>query len=490
MVCRVGVRKYKYIYWHKTSQTWCAQRRGYPMVCDHSQDQAVLIAAKAWKVARSTFNLIVRPAVGQEERKYKYLFWHTTSKTWQAVRRGFESVTHEDQDKAAWMMAKLWKTKRADLKLVEAEPDYTVPVQKYKHVAWHCSKKVWVAQGFCGEYLGCSSEIVLAVDMVCKAMKCKRKDLELSSQRRACSTRTDTCERFAVMMKVFAGVRKSDPPMVPADFAYLMLKAGGKQKCGVIERGGGIAFPYIISKFPAHRDAIECSSTLVRGKSAEDKLYNRLVAAAKEMSGRDLDKALIRNVGRNNMHHGSFLMFASKGLKLLRNVKGAAKKRLLANKGLQFGKEGTYVVMKMNSTLKHKLSAMIGFDKALCATRPPGTIADWRVELDRLQKVMLGPPQMPGCTGKYRGVWAIRCGLIYLMRRAGINRLNVEGCSVRDFLGNFPDQKQQVLAAAGGKHMLHRFMEDVFIDAGRCQSTNNQWVRASGRECERACECV
>jgi hypothetical protein len=73
---------------------------------------------------------------------------------------------------------------------------------------------------------------------------------------------------------------------------------------------------------------------------------------------------------------------------------------------------------------------------------------------------------MPGCSGAYRGVWAIRCALIYLMRRAGIKRLEIQGCTVRDFLGNFPDQKQQVLAAAGGKHMCHRMMVDVMSDAG------------------------
>jgi hypothetical protein len=433
MVHRAGVRKYKYTYWHTTSKTWSVFRRGYPTVCHHNQDQAVLLAAKAWKVARSTFTAIVRPDAAQEERKYKYLFWHTTSKTWQTVRRGFESVTHTDQEKAAKLMAKLWNISRADLKLdhEEAEPENTVPEQKHKHITWHCNQKVWIAQ-VSSKYLGCSSDELSAVDMVCKRMQCKRKDVELPSKKRACSTSTDTCTRFAVMMRVFAGVRKLDPPMVPADFAHLMLKAGGKQKDGVIEGGGGIAFPYLVSKFPAHRDAIESSLTLGRGKSAEEKLYNRLVAASKKMSGHNLDKALVRNVGRNNMHHGSFVMFASKGLKLLRIVHGVAKNRAAADACLQFGKAGKYKVKRMDSTLKRKLSVMIGFDKALCSSRPPETIADWRVELDRLQKVMIGPPQMPGCAGKYRGVWAIRCGLIYLMRRAGIKRLDVEGCSVRD----------------------------------------------------------
>jgi hypothetical protein len=468
MVKREEARKYKYIYFHKTSRLWQAVRRGYPTICHVSQDQAACSTAKAWKLRRSTLELhdISKSEPSQEERKYKFIYFHSASLMWQSVRRGFKSVAHSDQDHCAWLAARSWGQSRSDLKLQVRERDDTVPMQKFRHVTWHSSKKVWVVQVASGsEYVGCSSNMLKAVDIACKVLKCKRQALELSTRRRACSTSTDLCKRFAVMMKVFAGVRCTDPPMVPADFAHLMVKAGAKKKDRVIEGGAGVAFPFIISKFPAHRDAIE-RSTSGAGKCAEDKLYNRLVAASEKMSGHALNKALVRNIGRKNMHHGTFVMFASKGLGLLRRVKGAIKKPTSATKCLKFGTEGRYEVKDMSKILKLKLTAMIGFDAALAATKPPRTITDWRRELDRLQKVMLGPPQMPGCSGAYRGVWAIRCGLIYLMRRAGINKLELEGCTVRDFLGNFPDQKQQVLAVAGGKHMVHRLMQDVLSDTG------------------------
>jgi hypothetical protein len=53
------------------------------------------------------------------------------------------------------------------------------------------------------------------------------------------------------------------------------------------------------------------------------------------------------------------------------------------------------------------------------------------------------------------------------MRQHGVASLKVEqGDSVRGFLGNFPDQKSQVLALAGGKFQQHRRMLDIFNDCG------------------------
>ncbi len=75
------------------------------------------------------------------------------------------------------------------------------------------------------------------------------------------------------------------------------------------------------------------------------------------------------------------------------------------------------------------------------------------------------------------------------MRQQGIASLKVEeGDSVRDFLGNFPDQKSQVLAVAGGKYQLHRPMLDVFRDCGhswRNKMDYKQKDRQGDRERER-----
>lgn len=415
----------------------------------------------------------------EEVRRYKYIYFHKTSMTWQAARRGFQSVCHPNQDEAAKLTAKLWNIRRSEIRLVKKEEDPidSVPTQEYRHVTWHSSKRVWVVQVGSGNYVGSATDMLQAVDIACKHLKCKRKALELPTQRRACSTRTDHCKRFAVMISVYGGARKTDAPMIPADFAHLMRKAGAKNKDHVIETGAGLAFPYIISKFPAHRDAIESSLTSRAGDSAERKLYERLVAASTKMSGHDLSKELVRNVGRKNMHHGTFVMYASKGLGLLQRVKVTAKKRTSASQRLAFGKEGVYEVKPMNAILKRKLSSMIEFDAALAATQPPRTMADWRKALDSLQAAMTGPPRMPGCSGSYRGVWAIRCALIYSMRRAGIKRLDLDHCTVSDFLGNFPDQKKQVLALAGGEGLRRNVvMKDVFSDAG--YRSNHSFTRS------------
>ncbi len=54
------------------------------------------------------------------------------------------------------------------------------------------------------------------------------------------------------------------------------------------------------------------------------------------------------------------------------------------------------------------------------------------------------------------------------MRQRGIATLKVEpGNTVRDFLGNFPEQKSEVLAVAGGKYQKHRLMPDVFRGCGQ-----------------------
>jgi hypothetical protein len=414
----------------------------------------------------------------EEARKYKGIYFHKTSKTWQAVRRGFQTVCHPNQDEAAKLAATLWNIRRSEIMLVKKveDPINKVPTQEYRHVTWHSSKRVWVVQVGSGNYVGSATDMLQAVDIACKHLKCERQALELPKKRRACSTRTDHCKRFAVMISVYGGARKTDPPMIPADFGHLMRKAEAKNKNHVIETGEGLAFPYIISKFPAHRDAIESSLTSRVGDCAEHKLYKRLVAASTKMSGHPLSKELVRNVGRKNMHHGSFVMYASKGLGLLQRVKATAKKRTSASQRLQFGKEGLYEVKPMNAILKRKLSTMIEFDAALAATQPPRTMADWRKALDRLLAAMKGPPRVPGCSGSYRGVWAIRCALIYSMRRAGIKRLDLGQCTARDFLGNFPDQKQQVLALAGGKHKQHQLMKNVFSDAGH--RTDHSFTRS------------
>ena len=400
-------------------------------------------------------------------RKYKHVYFHKASKTWIAVRKGgHPCVSSVDQDTAAKLAAKMWKVSRASLKLPEAaETIDTVPSQSYKHVTWHSGRKLWVVQGK-GKYLGCASDQMVAVRIACTSLRCKPADLALQKARRACSTSSDTCQRMALLMRVYAG-KKTTEPMVPADIQHLMHKAATSKKSLMhSETGRGVVFPYIISKFPIHRDAIaHASAASGAGKCTEASLYQTLLLASRMMSGQEIVPTLRRNVGRKSMHHASFVMFASTGLKMLSLVqKRIAKPN---QEILEFGKTGKYAVMPMNRVMKHKLSGLIAFGKALATSKPPRTLADWREEVDRLTVVMRSPPRVPGCSGTYRGTWAIRCGLIYHMRQQGILSLKVErGDTVRDFLGNFPDQKSQVLAVAGGKYYRHRRMLDVFSECG------------------------
>ena len=420
-------------------------------------------------------SLVVAMVQQPEARKYKHLYYHKTSRTWTTVRKGeYETVGHTNQDTAAKLAAKAWKVSRASLMLrVVEETVDTVPSQGYKHITWHCGRKVWVVQGGNpSRYLGCSADEQAALLIACAAMKCKPAALRLHAQRRACSTSTDTCQRMALLIRVYAG-HGQKAPMAPADIAHLMRKAAtGKQCIMQNVTGRGMMFPYIISKFPTHRDAIALASASTVGKCTEAQLYQALLAAARKIAGKQIPAELVRNVGRKNMHHGSFIMFASKGLKMLRLVRQKTTKP--GREVLQFGKYSKYVVLPMSVVMKRKLSGLMTFGTALAASKPPRTLCDWRAEVDRLTTVIQSPPAVPGCTGAYRRSWAIRCGLIYRMRQSGIARLKVApGDTVRDFLGNFPDQKSQVLAVAGGKYKSHRPMLDVFRDCGHSRRKNN-----------------
>ena len=86
------------------------------------------------------------------------------------------------------------------------------------------------------------------------------------------------------------------------------------------------------------------------------------------MSGQEIVPTLRRNVGRKSMHHASFVMFASTGLKMLSLVqKRIAKPN---QEILEFGKTGKYSVMPMNRVMKHKLSGLITFGRLAGGSGP------------------------------------------------------------------------------------------------------------------------
>ena len=76
-----------------------------------------------------------------------------------------------------------------------------------------------------------------------------------------------------------------------------------------------------MSKFPEHRDAVENALTFDTWKSVVDNVYDSLVKAAHITSTTPDSYEQVRNVGRGNMQHATFLMLMSKSLNVMRKLK-------------------------------------------------------------------------------------------------------------------------------------------------------------------------
>ncbi len=97
-------RRYRYIYWHSTSELWVAQRRGEPSPGSHAnQLAAAKLAAKAWHVPLSDLRMLPK---GTWRRQYKHVTYHKKSKTWTARCRGKNLGSNTSQAVAATMVAK------------------------------------------------------------------------------------------------------------------------------------------------------------------------------------------------------------------------------------------------------------------------------------------------------------------------------------------------------------------------------------------------
>ena len=74
---------------------------------------------------------------------------------------------------------------------------------------------------------------------------------------------------------------------------------------------------------------MEASIQLDARQSAEANLYASLVRAAQAISALGHEHEVVRNIGRQNMHHSGFMMLVSRSLGLLAKVKGRAKVHLI-----------------------------------------------------------------------------------------------------------------------------------------------------------------
>ena len=422
-------------------------------------------------------------------RKYKHVYYHSSSTTWQVVRRGFPKVMcHTDQDTVAKRAAKAWKVSVQSLRLAVGKPKHgnrTLPVRKYKHVTWHAQGKTWRVYDR-KTYIGSSTILSTAVQMACKHFRVSKAELELGRPRPPHNNKTNLCKRFAILMRIYKGTCEEEP-LVPCDLQDLLRRVSTSRVLQD-DHASGLIFPLLASKFPEHRDAVEDAFTFDPQKSEVDNVYESLVKAAHSISTKAHSYDQVRNVGRGNMHHATLLMLLSKSLKMLRkvnvmpNLTAARKTRLaptssrsrMQRKSRKLQAEGSkktvfmgknkeaYVILPLDAALRQNISTWISFGRELRKATTPKTCADWDTEVRRLLDVTLG--KVVGMSGDYRAMWIIRIYLIYRMRRDNMKRLDLCDLSVRRFMEIFPDQTKQLLQMSGGRSMLFRKVADVFTD--------------------------
>ena len=145
-----------------------------------------------------------QPPGAVEERKYKRIYFHKVSKTWQVVRQGnYAPVSGSpDQDTAASNAAKAWGVSRRSLLLrtTPALKPRERPVNKFRRITWHSRAQQWVLQHG-GKTLANSKDLEEVVSKAIKYFRTTREALELGQGKRAGSGPNDTCKRFATLWK-------------------------------------------------------------------------------------------------------------------------------------------------------------------------------------------------------------------------------------------------------------------------------------------------
>ena len=220
-------------------------------------------------------------------RKYKHVYYHSSSTTWQVVRRGFPKVMcHTDQDTVAKRAAKAWKVSVQSLRLAVGKPKHgnrTLPVRKYKHVTWHAQGKTWRVYDR-KTYIGSSTILSTAVQMACKHFRVSKAELELGRPRPPNNNKTNLCKRFAILLRIYKGTCEEDP-LVPCDLEDLLRRVS-TSRVMQDDHASGLIFPLLASKFPEHRDAVEDAFTFDPQKSEVDNVYESLVKAAHNISAK------------------------------------------------------------------------------------------------------------------------------------------------------------------------------------------------------------
>ncbi len=373
--------------------------------------------------------------------RFKHVYFHRARNVWQAACRGKVSVTSSTEEGCAQAAAKLWKVSYASLVKQSPKQAAHLKVKQYKHISWHSSKGVWVVMDS-HDYVGCHKELKGALGIATSHFKCSVKSLMLDKPRFTGDNSSDFCKRVALVYGIYKGA-------LPLDLQDLISNAKRSKRVPP-----SLLLPYVLCKFPSHRQAVfDVMAKLPRGSD-----YALMCGLVVRIASLSLPGAWVRSIGRKNMHHGTFVMFARGELRLISKAKVAKRGEHV----LKIGKcQAKYSISKLTPKLREQLSCIRLFGEEVQRIKAPRTVKDWVACSDKLCKIAA---KTPGLSATYRKLWAIRCCLIMKMRQAGVASLKLSDETVRDFQNIVPDQKQLMTKAAGGSFMLHRKMRDVFCD--------------------------
>ena len=155
------------------------------------------------------------------ERKYKHVYYHSTSTTWQIVRGGFPNVMcHLDQDTVAARAAKAWGVSLKSLRLAPSKPK---PEERISYPCVSISTSHGTLKVRLGECTTPEGTLNIAVKMACKPFRVSRAELELRRPRPHHNNKTHSCKRFAILMRTCKGTNHQQP-LVSCDFQDLLRR--------------------------------------------------------------------------------------------------------------------------------------------------------------------------------------------------------------------------------------------------------------------------
>ena len=431
-----------------------------------SELAAAKIAAATFKV--SLQSLLRRPKVSAPtgRRKYKYVLLLSKLSKWVVSRSGHMCPgAWIDQEAAARVAAKAFGVNLADLRLPDKSLRSRPGARRYRYVVYCSWASKWriLRKGFA--HRPCYDTEEEAAKSASRLFEIPLVDLRLPKRIRVLGTESVDAlrDRFRDLMQVYS-TSNHDRPVLPGDPKDL-LHRNSASALSLLRASPGLVVPLLWCKYGPHRDALlEVAKTHGPKRASEEVLYAIMSQTFRNLSGWVLEQAWRQNVGRKNAHHSGLVRFAHVGLRLLVPV-ATGRSADVVRLGMN---QRTFRIARLTKPMAAKLRTLINVGKAMLRTPGPTTVNQWAAAVAKLQDVLQGPPKAAGfgsCTS-YRALWVIRVWLIWMMRRAGVNRLSLgPKCTAEAFAKLFPDQRCWILKFAGRKQALLP-MVDVLKNAG------------------------